>query len=128
MKESTPAKPKHDVVLVHGKTADGAGLKVIRSRPERLELAELRPAPEGTPLNGRELVRLKRRAPQVPVFDVEVMHDDRPHGEAPAGSDAAPGSPPRPAHAGPARTSNPRYRSNWDRIFGSGRSGEDLPN
>ena len=118
---------EHDVVLVHGKTPDGKGLRVLRSRPQRLELAELRPVREGTPLNGRELLQLKRRAERVPLFDVEVLHDGRP---AEAGSSEGPpaGSGHALGHAGPPRAATSSYRANWDRIFGAGPPGEDLPN
>src|ERR1035438_2766899 len=38
-----------DVVMVHGATDDGAGAKVLRARPGRLDAGEGRPMREGKP-------------------------------------------------------------------------------
>lgn len=100
------AKKSLDVALIHGKTADGAGLHVIRRREDRIELGAIRPLVEGAPIAG-EVVSLTPR-PEFPLLcDVKV--------ELPA-------SPPRadvaaPRRHGPAQVATDRYRENWDRIW-----------
>lgn len=101
-----PAAPEHDVVLVHGPTEDGAGLRALRSRPQGLALTELRPLREGKPIApSAELVRLRKRAESPFLWDVEVLH----------GAEAEGGA----GHEGPARVTSARYRENWEAIFGS---------
>lgn len=100
--DKAPAPPAHDLVLVHGRTDDGEGLRAIRSRPDRLELAELRPLREGRPIGEHEVVALHRRAESPVLWDVEVQYDPK----APA-----------TGHEGPARVTSRRYRENWDAIF-----------
>lgn len=93
-----------DVALVHGRTADGEGLQVLRKQGDTLSLGEVRPLKEGKPIQG-EVVQLKPR-PEMPLLcDVEVQH-------APAAR----------SHAGPARVANKSYRSGWDGIWGKRRS------
>lgn len=97
----------HDIVLVHGRTEDGEGLRALRSRPQRLDAAEIRPLKEGKPLApSAEVVRLRRREESPLLWDVEVQHD----GEAES-SDAG-------AHAGPPRVTSSAYRRNWETVFG----------
>ena len=101
----------HDVVLLHGPTDDGQGLRGLRSRPGRLELTEIRPVREGQPLGMTELVRLHRRKQNPMVCDVDVVFDPR------EPEKTAPAAPSRPTHSGPAQVASPRYRQNYDTIF-----------
>ena len=60
-----------DVALIHGGTPDGEGLRVIRKRRERIELALVKPLVQGVPITG-EVVSLKPR-PEFPLLcDVKV--------------------------------------------------------
>ncbi|HVR18224.1 MAG TPA: hypothetical protein VMS65_00965 [Polyangiaceae bacterium] len=95
-----------DVALIQGKTPDGEGLRVIRKRRERIELAHVRPLAEGVPITG-EVVTLKPR-PEFPL-----LCDVKTELEAPAAADVAT----RPAHGGPAQVATDRYRENWDKIW-----------
>jgi len=132
-------RPKRDIVLVHGVTDDGQGVKVIRQRGDRLEVGAVLPARDGQPLNG-DLVRLRQR-PELPLlFDVEVQYE-HPRTESseavstsanatelpPTGASASPAEAPSPTsqaeadpaeHSGPARVVSPPYRRGWDRIWG----------
>jgi hypothetical protein len=101
-----PSDKGHDVVLLHGRTDDGDGIRVIRSRPDKLEVGELRAAKEGKPIMGGEMVTLHPRAESPLLYDVEVAHDARVPVPVPARG------------AGPARVSSEAYRRNWDAIFG----------
>lgn len=93
----------HDVVLLTGgRSEDGEGLTAIRSRPSKLEIAELRPMKEGKPLNGQELISLHHRQGSPMLWDVKVEH---------RGADGT------AAHAGPARVTSTSYRKGWDKIF-----------
>jgi hypothetical protein len=95
-----------DVALIHGRTADGAGLRIIRRREDRIELAALRPLKEGVPITG-EVVSLTPR-PEFPLLcDVKVELAAK----TPSSDTAAP-----PRH-GPAQVATDRYRENWDRIW-----------
>jgi hypothetical protein len=95
-----------DIALIQGKTPDGEGLRVIRKRHERIELAHVKPLQQGVPIAG-EVVSLKPR-PEFPLLcDVKVEL------EAPATADVAT----RPAHGGPAQVATDRYRENWDKIW-----------
>jgi hypothetical protein len=95
-----------DLALIHGRTPDGEGLRVIRKRRERIELAHVRPLEQGVPITG-EVVTLKPR-PEFPLLcDVTTEL------EAPPPADTAT----RPAHNGPAQVATDRYRENWDRIW-----------
>jgi len=103
-----------DVVLVHGKTADGEGASVLRARPGRIEAGEVRPLREGRPLTGGEVVRLSARAGTPNVYDVDVQY------EAPKESSAP------PEGAGPPQVATLAYRESWERTFGM--KPKDLPN
>jgi hypothetical protein len=98
---ATPAKPT-DVLIVHGPTADGEGVNVLRARDRHLELGEMRPLKEGKPITG-EVVQLTPRAGAKNAFDVEVL---------------AKVSSPALAAAGPAQVATREYRDGWDRVFG----------
>lgn len=95
-----------DVVLLSGPTEDGEGLRALRSRPGRLDLAEIRPVSEGRHIGDSELVSLHPR--QIPILcDVKVHYD--PEQDGPQDS----------PHAGPARVASRAYRRNWDQVFGN---------
>lgn len=104
-------KPGADVVLVVGRTEDGAGARVVRAREDRLEAGEVRPMKEGASIQGGEVVRLTPRSENAALFDVEVQYDARSGAQ----------------HAGPARVTSRAYRSNYDEIFSQGEAGEDDP-
>jgi N-acyl-D-aspartate/D-glutamate deacylase len=98
-----------DVVMMHGATDDGAGTKVLRARPGRIEAGEVRPMAEGRPLAaGGEVVRLERRPDAPALFDVHVEYE-------------VPQSKPdsTPALKGPAQVATHAYRESWDRTFGA---------
>lgn len=96
-----------DVVMVHGKTADGEGASVLRARPGRIEAGEVRPLRDGQPLTGGgEVVRLAARAGTPNVYDVDVQC------EVPRGA-AAPAE-----GAGPPQVATLAYRESWERTFG----------
>ncbi len=97
-----------DVVLMHGPTDDGAGSKVLRARPGRIEAGEVRPMTEGRPLTpGGEVVRLERRADARGLFDVHVDYKVPEKNGAPSN-----------AMTGPAQVATRAYRDSWDRTFG----------
>jgi hypothetical protein len=99
------ANPSRDVVLLSGTTEDGEGLRALRSRPGRLDLAEIRPVSEGQHIGESELISLHPR--QIPILcDVKVHYD--PEQDGPQDS----------PHAGPARVASRAYRQNWDQVFG----------
>ena|SRR5258706_15977742 len=124
------ATAKQDVVLLHGPTEDGEGIRVLRARTEPpeaqsregrsesasgqpacvLEVGEVRPLKEGMPIAG-EVVRLTPRAGASRVCDVEVMAKVDPA--------AARGK-------GPAQVATHAYRASWERIFGP-ETREDAP-
>jgi len=115
-KSSTPAPAKKpapqasdDKVLIHGRTDDGKGLKVLRKRNDELSLGEVRPLEEGKAISG-EVVSLTPHAEMPLLCDVKVEADVRP---ANGGS-----------RSGPARVSNPSYRSGWDRMWGKRRKAQ----
>lgn len=110
------AKP-HDVVLLHGTTEDGEGIRALRSRPKKLELAEIRPVKEGKPImSGGEVVRLQQREENPLLYDVEVQHRE-------------PAPKTHTDHAGPPRIASQEYRNNWEAIFGKPRrKRKALPN
>lgn len=109
--DDTGKEKAHDVALVHGLTEDGAGLRVLRSRPDRLELAVLRPAREGQPLAAGELVRLLPRDASPLLWDVEVLY--HPGDEETAESGA------HRARSGPVQVATNAYRRNWEEVFSS---------
>ncbi|OQX69825.1 MAG: hypothetical protein B6A08_02800 [Sorangiineae bacterium NIC37A_2] len=105
-----------DIVIVHGRTEDQQGLKVLRARPERVELGEVRPLKEGQAIFG-DIVQLKPRAGAPWICDVETQFSysqNRSGGEAPRES--------APRHPGPARVATDAYRQNWDAIWNRGSS------
>jgi hypothetical protein len=99
-----PPEPKdQDVVLMCGKTSDGEGVRVLRSRASgEPEAGELRSVKPGEPIQGAELVRLSPRQESPLIWDVHVEYDGRAN----------------KSHAGPARVASSAYRRNWDQVFG----------
>lgn len=102
-----------DVVLMHSATDDGAGTKVLRARPGRLEAGEVRPVKSGAPLApGGDVVRLSSRPESPALFDVhvecsvpaEATHKDE--------GDTA-------GRSGPAQVATTAYRESWERTFRS---------
>ena len=103
------------MLLLGPRTDDGEGRSALRSRPGRLELAEVRPAVEGRDIGTSELVRLRPLGPP-DLYDVDVLFGDADR--------------PAVAHGGPPYVASDAYRESWERIFGSAIPGgaEDLPN
>lgn len=107
-----PSQPKtephdRDVVLMHDKTEDGAGTRVLRFRPGKVEAGELRNLREGSPILGGEVVKLSPRAESPLLWNVSVLLDPRQHAAEPTAQ-----------HSGPPRVSSAAYRDNWDAVFG----------
>ncbi|MEB2311012.1 MAG: hypothetical protein OZ921_10260 [Sorangiineae bacterium] len=106
--EVTRAAPgKLDAVIVHGRTDDGKGLRVLRLREDRVETGAVLPLEDGKPIQG-EVVRLRPRAELPLVCDVESVLP------APAAAREVPAA---AARKGPAQVSSDRYRANWDAIW-----------
>lgn len=109
--EPKQQEPGFDVVMLHGKTDDGEGARVLRARPGRLEGGEVRPLREGKPLGKGEIVSLSRRKDAPALYDVKVEHV--------VGEPETPETrSPQKATPGPAQVATRAYRDNWDRIFG----------
>ena len=100
-----------DVVMMHGTTPDGAGAKVLRARPGRLDAGEVRPLKDGQPITAGEVVRLERRQDAPALYDVKVEHEVKAAART---------------QVGPAQVATEAYRESWERIFG-GRP-ESAPN
>jgi hypothetical protein len=102
--ESTASATDHDdVALIHGRTDDGKGLKILRRRQDRLEVGAVVPLIPGKPIVG-EVVRLEPRKESPLLCNVHVEY--------------TPPNAVRPTSAGPAQVANARYRENWEQIFG----------
>jgi hypothetical protein len=101
MSDTVPPK-EQDVALLYAPTEDRQGARILRARRGTLEAGEVRPAREGQPILGREVVTLKPRPGTPELCDVEVLKA------------AEPAAPNRP---GPAQVATDEYRENWDRIF-----------
>jgi hypothetical protein len=113
---SKQSEPSDDIAFLHSPTEDGKGARVLRLRKGKFEAAEVRPAPDGQPLNDQELVRLHPREETPRVCDVEVLHE--PDTES---------AEPEKSAGGPVRVSTRAYRENWDRIFADEYAGEKKP-
>ena len=114
---------KEDVVLLHGPTENGDGIRVIRKRDEAIELGELRPMREGQPIHG-DVVRLTQREEHALLFDCEVLVPTAKPKEAAAAP--SPAEPEPTSHKGPPRVTSDAYRGGWDLIFGGKRTGDAL--
>ncbi|QQR88779.1 MAG: hypothetical protein IPJ88_11110 [Myxococcales bacterium] len=94
------SKERVDQLLIHGRTEDGQGLKVLRRRDDIVEAGVAHPLREGQSIQG-EVVRLKPH-PDFPLLcDVEVELAD-----------------PKSMRKGPSKASTPRFRANWNTIWG----------
>jgi hypothetical protein len=99
-----------DVVLLHSRTDDGKGMRVIRARGGQIEAGEVRPLEEGKAITG-DVVQLKPREGAPHLCDVSVAYSV-PKATAPAAETRA-------SHNKPAQVANATYRDSWDRIFGA---------
>lgn len=112
-----PAAEKSvDRVLIHGRTDDGTGLRVLRQRDNRLEAGVAQPLRDGEPLHG-EIVRLIPHKDFPLLCDVETQFslNELP---SPDGNTAQ--------VKGPARVSNAAYRRNWSTVWGGAKGGSGL--
>jgi hypothetical protein len=91
------------MVLLHSRSADGDGVRVLRSRHGQFEVGELRGMREGQPIVG-EVVRLQPTEQHENLYDVETLVE-RPE--------------PTRQLAGPPQVASDAYRRQWDAIFGS---------
>lgn len=99
----SPAPSHDDVALIHGRTEDGQGLRILRKRQDRLEVGAVMPLLPGKPIQG-EVVRLEPRADFPLLCDVHVEY--------------SPQAKSRGTSAGPAQVASDSYRENWELIFG----------
>lgn len=109
-----------DRVLIHGRTEDGEGLRALRSRPDRFDLAEVRFAREGQCIGDSDLVSL--HPTELPlIYDVETIfsRDENPEMKEKSGKVGS------ISHIGPARIATDAYRRNWEAIFGCGKPVDD---
>jgi hypothetical protein len=102
-------RDSEDVALIHGKTPDGEGLRILRKRADRLEIGAVHPLKEGTPITG-EVVTLTPR-PEFPLLcdvktELAAQHVQKTSADVAA----------TPRH-GPAQVATDQYRENWDRIW-----------
>lgn len=107
------ASPHDDVALIHGRTEDGRGLKILRRRQDRIEAGAVMPLVPGKPIAG-EVVRLEPRKEMPLLCDVHVEYT--PPVEA------------RPTSTGPAQVATDQYRQNWESVFGSAKKSEPALN
>lgn len=112
-----------DLVLVHGRTKDGAGLGVIRARDEGIEIGTMRPLEHGKPIHG-EVVKLTPRPEMPMLFDAETQFvaEGAASGSGSNGPGAAHQAKSAPdaagaASAGPPQVASDTYRKNWDTIW-----------
>lgn len=107
------ALANQDVALVSGRSSDGEGLTILRSRQGQLEAGVVRPLTAGKPIQG-EVVRLTPRKACPVVCDVEtIMKSPLPADEASKASGQA--------RNGPPQVASDAYRKNWDAIYRQGK-------
>lgn len=94
-----------DVVLLHGRTRDGEGIRVLRARDGSVEAGELRAMKQGVPLASGEIVSLTQRSEHPLLWDVKVQHRVE-----------------SVEHSGPVRVTSSAYRENWKNVFRSKQS------
>ena len=102
-----------DIALIHGKTPDGEGLRILRRREDRLELGAVHPLKEGAPITG-EVVTLTPRP------DFPLLCDVKTELAAPKPTADVASSP----RHGPAQVATDQYRENWDRIWAQPKKAE----
>lgn len=101
-------EPDHDIVMLHSPTEDGEGVRALRSRPGRVDLAEIRPLKEGVDVSHNEVISLKPHDDAPFLCDVDTVYspeeiEDRDKGASPRG--------------GPPKVSSEAFRKNWGQIF-----------
>ena len=121
-----PRKPK-DLVLIHGRTPDGNGLNVLRTRDKQLEVGTVRPLQEGRAIQG-EVVKLTPRPEMPNLYEAETQYAPPATAEATSGNDEPPPSQARPESHGPAQVASDAYRKNWDAIWKRPSKRRALPN
>jgi hypothetical protein len=104
-----------DVVVLGPPTADGAGVHVLRARPQGLETGELRNLQEGRPITG-EIVTLAPRKDNPRICDVKESYA-LPKRTAGASASTSSSSPHTKKAKGPAQVATQAYRDNWDEVF-----------
>ncbi|MCG8557343.1 MAG: hypothetical protein MJD61_18955 [Proteobacteria bacterium] len=146
-------KQDRDVVLVHGVTPDGKGLRVLRSRNNTLEAGQVRPLNQGKAISGEVIsLRPRQEFPLLCDVKVEVPAASREPAQQP-GRPAELAAEPRPARdrravrnrelegrmpdrgrlaersrSGPAMVTSGLYRQNWDAVWGRSSKKRSLPN
>lgn len=126
---------RKDIAIIGGPTEDGQGARLLRVRDGNVTTGEIRPAREGQPVTGGELVRLRPLDAEQRICEVEVLHaapSTTQIAEPSTRDEHRPSSPPRSdgersggKRSRPARVSNERYRKNWSAIFDTGRAKRD---
>ena len=111
-----PAAKPDDVVLVHGRTEDGA-LQVIRKKGDELSAGELRPVEEGKPIRGN-LLKLTPREETPLLADVEEEIAVSAPGASDGASDRASDRASEGALSGPPQVATDSYRKGWDGLWG----------
>lgn len=106
-------RDSQDVALIHGRTPDGEGYRILRRREDRLELGAVHPLKEGVPITG-EVVTLTPR-PEVPLLCDVKTELAAPKRTADVAA---------PERHGPAQVATDQYRENWDRIWSQPRKAE----
>ena len=106
-------RPDEDVALLYAPTDDEKGARFVRSRKGELQAGEVRPLAHGQSLCGQELVRMRPRAKQPMLCDVEVIHPAE--------------RPMRDTH-GPAQVASDDYRRNWQDTFAPRKASSPLAN
>ena len=107
--DETKESTSKDVVLIHGTSADGKGLAVLRHRENRLERGLVMPTEHGKPIHG-EVVTLKPRREFPLICDVKVEY-------TPSENIGDVVTDRRSLAKGPGQVATDTYRTNWDRIF-----------
>jgi hypothetical protein len=106
------SEPRNDdVALINGRSADGQGLTILRTRRGRLEFGEVRPLTPGKPILG-EVVHLKPRKKFPLLCDVETQLEAPPQLRESTPKNSS-------ARSGPPQVASEDYRRNWDAIYQS---------
>ncbi len=111
--QPSEALASQDVALVSGRSRDGEGLTIVRSRKGRLEAGVVKPLAAGKAIHG-EVVRLTPRKAFPMLCDVETVLESRAPDEAETGSS-------REGRHGPPQVASEAYRKNWDAIYQRGK-------
>jgi hypothetical protein len=101
------AQQNHDLMILHSATPDGEAIHALRSRPGRLDLAELRPLKNGQDVSHFEVVNLKPHKDMPNLCDVDVLYSPKKVESEQTVSH----------HAGPPAVATEAYRKNWNRVF-----------